>query len=108
MNQIYPFKEKRVCERFPILLKAMVSVDSELIECVIFDISSGGSKVQLKGTEVHLEGDQVKFIVLNIPGFGDFEGEIVWTDDEYIGIKFHDDHKTVAKLINESTDRKAS
>ena len=40
--------------------------------------------------------------------FGDFDGEIVWTDDEYIGIKFHDSHKIVVKLVLESTTKKAS
>ena len=108
MTQVYPLKERRKSERFPILLEATVTVDSDVIHCVIFDISAGGAKVQLKGTEVHLEDDQVKLLQLNIPGFGDFDGEIVWTDDEYIGIKFLEKHKTMVKLVLESTTLKAS
>ncbi len=108
MTQVYPFKEKRKLERFPILLEATVLVDDDVINCVIFVISAGGAKVQLKGTEVHFEDDPVKLLQLNIPGFGDFDGEIVWTDDEYIGIKFHDNHKTVVKLVLESATKKAS
>ena len=106
MNHIHPMTERREFERFPILLEATVAVDNEIIHCVIFDISARGAKVQLKGTEVHLEDDQVKFIQLNIPGFGDFDGEIVWTDDEYIGLKFHDNNKTTVKLILEGADTK--
>ncbi len=108
MTQDYPMTERRKLERFPILLEATVLVDDEVINCVIYVISAGGATVQLKGTEIHLEDDQVKLIRLNIPEFGDFDGEIVWTDDEYIGIKFHDSHKTVVKLVLESTTKKAS
>ena len=108
MNQVYPKSERRKSERFPVLLEAAVSVDSDVINCVIFDISAGGAKLQLKGAEVHFEDDQVKHIKLNIPGFGDFDGEIIWTDDEYIGIKFHENHKTMVKLVLENGTKKAS
>ena len=108
MNQINPKSERRKSERLPILLEAAVSVDSDVINCVILDISAGGAKLQLKGTEVHLEDDQVKLIRLNIPGFGDFDGEIIWTDDEYIGIKFHENHKTMVMLVLESSTETAS
>lgn len=108
MNPVYPLKERRKFERFPVLLEAAVLVDGDVIHCVIFDISASGAKLQLKGTEVHLEDDQVNLIKLKIPGFGDFDGEIIWTDDEYIGIKFHEKHKTMVKLVLESATLKAS
>ena len=108
MNQAYPTTERRELERLPILLEATVTVDSDVINCVIFDLTADGAKVQLKGTEGHLDDDQVKFIQLNIPGFGDFDGGILWIDDEYIGIKFHDNHKITVKLVLESATKKAS
>lgn len=102
MNQVYSKTERRKHERFPALLEATVTVDSDVINCMIFDISAGGAKLQLKGTQGHFEDGQVKLIQLNIPGFGDFDGEIIWTDDEYIGIKFHENHKTMVMLVLES------
>lgn len=108
MNQVHPFMERREFERLPILLEATVTVDSDVINCVILDVSAGGAKVQLKGTDVHLKDDQFKLIVLNVPGFGDFDGQIIWTDDEYIGINFNDNHKMSMKLVLESTTKKAS
>jgi hypothetical protein len=45
------------------------------------------------------ENAMPKTAILTIPEFGDFEGDIVWTDDEYIGIHFHENHKTTVKLI---------
>jgi len=108
MIQVYSDTERREFERLPILLEASVSVDSDVINCVIFDISAGGAKLQLKGTEVHFEDGQVKLTRLNIPGFGDFDGQIVWTDDEFIGIKFHENHKTMVNLVLESGAKKTS
>ncbi len=40
-----------------------------------------------------------KTAVLKIPESGDFEGDTIWTDDDFIGIDFHADHKTMVKLI---------
>ena len=37
--------------------------------------------------------------VLDIPDYGGYGGDIVWIDDEFIGIEFHENHKTMVKLI---------
>ncbi len=95
------FVEKRQFERYPLMLESTVSVGREVIDCVIFDISAGGAKIRLKGTEVRPDKDQIETIVLHIPGFGGFDGKIIWTDDEYVGIQFRETHKTMVKLVIE-------
>ena len=68
---------------------------------MIFDISAGGAKVRLKETEISPKKDRIETIVLYIPDFGGFEGKIVWTDDQYVGIQFRETHKTMVKLVIE-------
>ena len=81
------------------MLQGGVSIAGEIFAAVIFDISGGGAKVQVKEAGNKAENAMPKTAILTIPEFGDFEGDIVWTDDEYIGIHFHENHKTTAKLI---------
>ena len=101
MTEARDFVERRQFERYPLMLESTVSVGREVIDCVIFDISAGGAKVRLMGTEIHPDKDQIVTIVLDIPGFGGFEGKIIWTDDEYVGIQFSETHKTMVKLVLE-------
>ena len=99
MENSWTGTDRRQFERYPLMLEAQVTIDGETFAAVIFDISAGGAKVQLKapgkGTEIALP----KTTVLAIPDFGGYEGDIVWIDDEFIGIKFHENHKTMVKLI---------
>ncbi len=93
--------ERRQHERFPLMLPAEASIGGETVAAVIFDISGGGAKLQLKGAGNAAENATPRTVVLTIPEYGDFEGDIIWTDDEYIGIHFHETHKTMVKLITE-------
>ena len=70
------------------MLQGGVSIAGETFAEVIFDISGGGAKVQVKEAGNKAENAMPKTAILTIPEFGDFEGDIVWTDDEYIGIHF--------------------
>ena len=101
MTEARDFVENRQFERYPLMLESTVSVGQEVIDCVIFDISAGVAKVRLKGTEFRPKKDQIETIVLHIPGFGGFEGKIIWTDNEYVGINFREPHKTKVKLVIE-------
>ncbi len=91
--------ERRRHERYPLMLEATVSIGDETFAAVIFDISAGSAKVQLKEAGNAAENAVPKTAVLEIPEYGDFEGDIVWTDDDFIGINFHENHKTMVKLI---------
>ena len=86
--------ERRQNDRFPLTLKAEVSFGEGELDAKIYDLSPSGAKLRLKKS-------LLKSIVLNIPPFGVFEGEVAWTDEEFIGIKFNEDHKAIVNLILE-------
>ena len=91
--------ERREFERYPLMLDAKVSVGHVVVDCVIFYISHGGARIRLTGTEIRSEIDQIGTVVLHIPDFGGFEGKVIWTDDEYVGIQFTELQKTMVKLV---------
>jgi len=84
--------DRRKTTRFPLAMEADISFPEDALEAKIFDLTPNGAKVRLKKS-------LLKNVVLNILPFGSFEGEIVWDDDEFIGIKFKDDHKAIVNLI---------
>ena len=90
--------ERRQHDCYPLMLEAAVTISGESFAAVIFDISAGGAKMQLKDWNV-AENAMPKTAVLEIPEYGVFEGDIVWIDDDFIGINFHENHKTMVKLI---------
>ena len=96
MSQAPEFEEKRQFERYPLMLEAEVALGGEAIAITIFDISAGGAKVRFKE-------DPLKRIVLKVPPFGEFEGEVVWKDDEYVGVKFNEDQQKMADVIVDMT-----
>ena len=99
MTPEWNMTERRQHERYPLMLEAAVNICGESFAAVIFDISAGGAKVRLKDAGNAAETAAPKTAVLDIPDYGDYEGDIVWTDDDFIGIDFHEDHKTMVKLI---------
>ena len=92
-------RERRQQERYPLMLGAAVSIGGETFAAVIFDISANGAKVQLKNAGNAAENAMPKTVILDIPEYGDYQGDIIWIDDHYIGIQFHENHKTMVKLI---------
>lgn len=99
MENSWTGTEKRQFDRHPLMLEAQVTIGGESFAAVIFNISAAGAKVRLKDAGNAAETAAPKTAVLDIPDFGDCEGDIVWTDDDFIGIDFHEDHKTMVKLI---------
>ena len=99
MNPEWNKTERRQYERYPLMLEAAVTIGGESFAAVIFDLSAGGAKVQLKDAGNAAENAMPKTAVLKIPEYGGFEGVIIWTDDEYIGIHFHENYKTMVMLI---------
>lgn len=94
MKKAMHVPERRQNDRFPLTLKAEVGFGEGELDAQIYDLSPSGAKLRLKK-------NLLKSIVLNIPPFGVFEGEVVWTDEEFIGIKFNEDHKAIVNLILE-------
>ncbi len=98
MTKAPVIEEKRQSERYPLMLDAEVGLGGEALDITIFDISAGGAKIRFKE-------DPLKRIVLKVPPFGEFEGEVVWQDDEYVGMKFNEDQEKMARVILEMTRR---
>jgi hypothetical protein len=91
--------ENRKFERHPLMLEAKVTIGNEPFQVLIYNISAAGAKLKLKGGG-NMSAVEAPFpVVLDIPEYGDYEGDIVWTDDEFFGINFHENHKTMVKLI---------
>jgi hypothetical protein len=86
------FTEKRNFDRYHVNVPAEISLGGESVECSTIDISEGGAKIRFKA-------DPFKKIVLSIPPFGEIEGEIIWKDEEYVGIKFLGNHGRMAEII---------
>ena len=91
--------ERREQERYPLILEAAVTIGGERFAAVIFDISSDGANVRLKDAGNAAENAMPKTALLKIPEYGGFEGDIIWTDDEYIGIHFQENYKKMVELI---------
>ncbi len=99
MENSWTGTDRRQFDRHPLMLEAKVTIGAESFAAVIFEISAAGAKVQLKDAGNAAENAMPKTAVLEIPEYGDFEGDIIWTDDDFIGINFHENHKTIVKLI---------
>ncbi|MBC8339886.1 MAG: PilZ domain-containing protein [Rhodospirillales bacterium] len=92
-------EDRRENERFPILKKAAMLFGAEVVDATIFDVSARGAKVRLDCTAVPPAAAVRLQAILQVPGMGDFPGEIVWTDDEYLGLSFFDDHAKDIELL---------
>ncbi len=91
--------QRRQHDCCPLMLEAAVTIGGESFAAVIFYIYASGAKVQLKDAGNAAENAVPKTAVLEIPEYGDFKGYIVWTDDDFIGIQFHENHKRMIELI---------
>lgn len=94
------FTERREFERFPLMLDCSVSYNGSVHDVSLIDISASGAKFQFKVVPSVLPGEGVE-VVIEVPRHGGFYGELVWTDDDYAGMKFDENHKMAANLIHE-------
>ena len=97
--------ERRRHDRYPLMMEAGVLIGGEALGAEIIDLSAGGAKLRLRKVEEHHSSDPADSIVLHIPKFGGFEGKVVWKDDDYVGLMFNENHKTLVNLILESVGR---
>ena len=85
-------EERREFERFPIMMRASVMSGDVNLEATIFDVSAGGAKVRLDGTDIPAPENMAQNVVLHIPAYGEFSADVVWRDEEYLGLRFQEDH----------------
>ncbi len=84
--------DRREAERFPIMMRASVMAGEDTLEATIFDVSASGAKVRLDGTNIPAPENMAPNVVLHIPAYGEFPADVVWRDEEYLGLKFQEDH----------------
>ena len=73
----------------------------DLLACTVSDLSVSGVKIHISRPTAIEEP-----VRLALPPFGDFKGEVVWTRDDHIGIRFADEeHYRVAKMVDSHLNR---
>ncbi len=75
--------ERRAAARTAVGLAGQLSVGGTAIECEIVDLSVSGAGLQLQATL-----PQRKPLLLAIPDYGEFPGEIVWQLNGRAGFAF--------------------
>ena len=86
--------ERRVHERTPVLFHASLSGDDRVVECLVLNMSLGGSKVEIKDPS----GSWSK-VRLGIPGLYTFNGDVVWQSGTELGIQFADEYPPDATAL---------
>ncbi|HUK58219.1 MAG TPA: PilZ domain-containing protein [Stellaceae bacterium] len=62
-------------------------------ECLVLDLSLGGTKIMLGEALAIAQGDAVG---LDIEKFGTFRTEAMWRRDKFVGLRFNDPPETIA------------
>jgi hypothetical protein len=87
--------ERREHPRQKVLWWGQIDIGTERYACSVSDLSPGGAKIRLP--QDIPANQRVK---LTMPPFGEFEGEVAWVTEAYIGIQFADtEHPRVAAVI---------
>ena len=94
--------EQRKSERLPTMMDISMTRRGQMVEGVLVDISEGGAKVRVATAASGEPGSGSEAVVLNIPRFGEFDGEVVWTEGKFAGIQFSENHKALFSLIREA------
>jgi hypothetical protein len=72
-----------------------MEVGTDRFACTVSDLSQRGAKVCVTQPVIAME-----LVRLELPPFGDFEGQVAWSSDGVVGIQFAAaEHHRVAKLI---------
>jgi hypothetical protein len=87
--------DRRKDHRHEVRWWAQMEVGTDRFACSIFDLSHSGAR--LRAVQPVVAKEPVR---LGIPPFGGFEGEVVWSSDGVVGIKFAaEEHHRIAKVI---------
>jgi len=105
MTYAHNHTEQRQSERVPTMMDISMTQGGQMVEGVLVDISEGGAKVRVATAASGEPGTGHQAIVLNIPRFGEFDGEIVWSEGKFAGIQFSENHKVLFGLIREAATR---
>ncbi len=89
--------DRRKLERTAVLWSGSLVCESQDIDCVIVNVSSGGALVRVENPAACK-----KSVVLRCPRFGELSGEITWRQDKELGIEFQDSEQVVAKKMEKA------
>ena len=86
--------EARRFERTTVLWSGYLVSQEQSVACVIENISSDGAMVRSEDPAFFATS-----VVLSNARIGDLAAEVVWRQDDELGLKFVDDSETVAGII---------
>ena len=99
MVDVRSIEDQRRTERLSTTANVRVRIYAQEIAGTLFNISAAGAKVGL--SETVLDAIETAPVTLRIPGFGEFDGKIIWNDEEVIGMEFLENHKALAHIIHD-------
>lgn len=86
--------ETRRFDRTTVLWSGQLVSREQSVACVIVNISSGGAMVRSEDPAFFATS-----VVLRNAHTGDLAAEVVWRQNDELGLKFADDPETVAEII---------
>ncbi len=86
--------EHRRFERTTVLWSGHLVYREQSVACVIVNISAGGAMVRSEDPAFFMNS-----VVLRNPRIGDLAAEVVWRQNDELGLKFADDPEIVAEII---------
>lgn len=86
--------ETRRFERTTVLWSGQLVCREQIVACVIVNISAGGAMVRAEDAAFFATS-----VVLRNPRIGDLAAEVVWRQNDELGLRFADDSETVAEII---------
>ena len=86
--------EHRRFERTTVLWSGHLVYREQSVACVIVNISAGGAMVRSEDPAFFMNS-----VVLRNPRIGDLAAEVVWRQNDELGLRFADDPEMVAEII---------
>jgi hypothetical protein len=87
-------KEQRKHPRTAVLWSGRLHAGAKGANCRVLNISAAGAKVRL------LEPlPPAPVVSLRIERFGEFPGDVIWREDDFLGIKFRDDPEDITQIF---------
>ncbi len=86
--------EVRRFERTTVLWSGQLIYREQIVACLIVNISSGGAMVRSEDPAFYATS-----VVLRNAHIGELAAEVVWRQNDELGLKFADDPETVAEII---------
>lgn len=87
--------DQRQYKRAQVVLSGCLINGAETLDCAVIDLSISGARVCLDG---HPEGKDV--IKLRLARSTDLDVEVVWQDEGVWGLRFTDDPRDVANVLD--------